>query len=190
MHHSDTDIVGAPGGGILNIEPLNLKTQLQPATYDMLLGEELLLFTGSRIGIDPRAPLTENVHYRRFKLVSYMLRPGDFILGTTVERVELSPALSGQVMGKSSLGRIGLQIHATAGFIDPGFKGRITLEISNINKVPIWLYANMPICQLAIFELKRPAQRPYGHPDLNSKYQEQATVEPSQYHRNVTNGET
>lgn len=102
-----------------------------------------------------------------------ILMPGEFILGSTVERVQIPNNLVGRCEGKSSLGRLGLLIHATAGFIDPGFHGQITLEITNVAPLPIILWPEMKICQLALESMTGEAERPYGHPSRNSKYQGQ-----------------
>lgn len=101
------------------------------------------------------------------------LRPGEFILGHTEETLTLADNICAQVNGKSSLGRIGLLVHATAGFVDPGFHGQITLELKNLSSQPIWLQHGMKIAQLVFLMTSRKAERPYGHPDLGSHYQDQ-----------------
>jgi dCTP deaminase len=102
---------------------------------------------------------------------SFTLHSGHFVLASTQERVKLSSGLVAQVEGRSSLGRLGIQIHSTAGYIDPGFEGNITLELSNLFPIPIKLYAGMRICQLVVHKTLSPAVRPYGHPERGSKYQ-------------------
>lgn len=112
---------------------------------------------------------------------SFRLEPGDFILGSTFETVSVPEDMVARVEGKSSLGRLGLLIHATAGFIDPGFKGTITLEICNLNDRAIILRPGLAICQISYTKLTSPATEPYGHPKLNSKYQGQDGVVASRY---------
>jgi len=104
---------------------------------------------------------------------SFVLHPGEFVLGSTIERVTLSPAYVARLEGKSSLGRLGLMCHATAGWIDPGFSGHITLELSNVANLPIRVYPGMPIGQLSFARLSSPAAHPYGADDMDSKYQGQ-----------------
>jgi dCTP deaminase len=112
---------------------------------------------------------------------SLTLFPRDFCLATTEEYIRVPDDLVARVEGKSSLGRLGLTCHATAGFIDPGFEGRITLELYNMNPNPIVLRPGRAICQLSFMTLTEPAERPYGHPDLGSKYQGQKTTQESLY---------
>lgn len=101
------------------------------------------------------------------------IEPGAFLLGSTIEKVTLGNSLAARIEGKSSLGRLGLMIHSTAGFIDPGFTGQITLELSNVSPLPIRLTPGMLIGQLCVFRLTTPVDKPYGHPDLSSRYQGQ-----------------
>jgi dCTP deaminase len=103
----------------------------------------------------------------------FILHPGEFVLGSTIERVTLGAAFVARLEGKSSLGRLGLLCHATAGWIDPGFSGRITLELSNVSNLPIKVYPGMPIGQLSFARLSSPALRPYGSETTGSKYQGQ-----------------
>jgi dCTP deaminase len=112
----------------------------------------------------------------------FILHPGEFVLAVTMERVELPADLVGRLDGKSSLGRLGLIVHSTAGFVDPGFKGRLTLELTNIANLPITLYSAMPISQISFVRLTTPADKPYG--SAGSKYQEQSGPEPSRYYLN------
>lgn len=111
----------------------------------------------------------------------FRIEPGEFILGSTVERVEIPADLCARVEGKSSLGRLGLLVHLTAGYIDPGFKGKITLEIVNLNERAIILRPGLSICQLSLIQLSSPAEAPYGHESRQSKYQDQKTVTASRY---------
>ena len=110
-----------------------------------------------------------------------MIHPTEFVLGRTAEVVELPDDVVARIEGKSSLGRLGLIVHATAGFVDPGFSGSLTLEITNFNSVPIVLRPGLPIAQLSFMTLDRPAERPYGHPDLGSHYHGQTEATESRY---------
>jgi dCTP deaminase len=113
-----------------------------------------------------------------------VLHPGEFMLGSTLERVALSDDIVGRLEGKSSLGRLGLLIHSTAGFVDPGFDGHLTLELSNIANLPITVYPNMKICQISFLQMTTPAVTPYGSSGLGSKYQHQRGPTPSRYFEN------
>jgi dCTP deaminase len=110
-----------------------------------------------------------------------VIHPGEFALGATQEWVELPNDLVARIEGKSSLGRLGLIVHATAGFVDPGFAGTLTLEITNLTRVPIVLWPGKPIAQLSLMALDRPAEKPYGHPDLGSHYHGQLDATESRY---------
>lgn len=151
---------------------------IQPASIDLHLDPKLLLFDESKGSvIDPDA---DNSHFMREVTIgegkSFILHPGDFINASTREWVEIPEDVKATVDGKSSRSRLGLAAHITAGFIDPGFKGNITLEIKNVNKIPIMLRADMKICQISFVQLTTPADRPYGSPGLGSKYQGQEGV--------------
>ena len=152
---SDKDIHSEMGYG-LAIEPLE-DHQFQPASVDLRLGDEL----------------REGVYQYRIPDCGYSFKPGAFILGSTLEHLQIPPHLAAQFAGKSSLGRIGLQTHCTAGFIDPGFRGTLTVELSNLSATDIILHRGQPIGQVCIFRLSSPCDRPYGHPDLWSHYQDQ-----------------
>ena len=123
--------------------------------------------------------MTEHVRIEEDQ--SFVIQPGEFVLGTTMESVEMPDDLVARIEGKSSLGRLGLIVHATAGFVDPGFKGNLTLEITNLTRVPIVLWPGKPIAQLSFMALDQAAERPYGHPDLGSHYQSQAEATESRY---------
>jgi dCTP deaminase len=131
--------------------------------------------------IDVRKPmddLTEAVKVRADE--AFILHPGEFVLGSTLERVSLPDDLVGRIEGKSSLGRLGLLIHSTAGFIDAGWTGHLTLELSNVANLPITIYPGMKIGQLCLFEMTSPAERPYGE---RGKYQGQRGPTPSKFHQ-------
>ena len=112
---------------------------------------------------------------------SFVIHPGEFCLGRTLEWVELPDDIVARIEGKSSLGRLGLIVHATAGFCDPGWKGTLTLELNNLTRIPIKLYPGLPIAQLSFMTLDRPALRPYGSPELGSHYQGQRAATESRY---------
>jgi dCTP deaminase len=143
------------------IRPLNPE-RLQPASYDVALGDKILQDEDSY-------DITGG----------FELRPQQFILGSLVEHLELGNAIAARIEGKSSWGRKGLLVHATAGFIDPGWRGIITLELANLSSKPIVLTSGMLIAQLSFYKLSSPAVRPYGHPSLQSKYQGATGVEAS-----------
>ncbi|MDA8289813.1 MAG: dCTP deaminase [Actinomycetota bacterium] len=115
-----------------------------------------------------------------------ILHPGEFVLGATRERVALPSDLVGRLEGKSSLGRLGLLIHSTAGFVDPGFDGYLTLELSNVANLPITVYPNMKIGQISFLRMTTPADLPYGSAELGSKYQHQRGPTPSRYYQNFS----
>jgi dCTP deaminase len=171
--------------GSLALDPID-DVQIQPSSVDVRLDGVLRVFRNhTAVCIDPMEPtesLTEPVAVDEGH--AFILHPGEFVLGSTVEEVGLPDDLVGRVEGKSSLGRVGLLIHATAGFIDPGFRGQITLELSNVASLPIKLWPGMKIGQISFMRLDQPAQRPYGHHELGSKYQDQHGPVASQYERN------
>jgi dCTP deaminase len=160
----------------LVITPLNEKC-IQPSSIDLHLGPDFLVFDNHNQKI---IDLKNGVKGLMSKIIineePIIIHPREFILGTTSESVEIPNDLVARLEGKSSLGRIGLIIHSTAGYIDPGFKGQITLEISNLANLPIALYKEMKIGQLSFTVLSSPAEFPYGHPKLGSHYQNQKGV--------------
>lgn len=175
---SDADIRRRLESGELVIEPLDdPELQIQPASVDLRLGREFLEFQRTNIPcIHPQSE-DEVDDYVTETFVEegdeFVLHPGDFVLGTTKERVEIPPDLIAHVEGRSSLGRLAIVVHATAGLCDPGYRGQITLELSNLGAAPVALAPDMRISQLTFTELKNPAERPYGT-DRGSKYQEQS----------------
>ena len=130
----------------------------------------------------PQEELTEEVEIAGDQ--PFILHPGEFVLGSTLERVTLPDDLVARLEGKSSLGRLGLLIHSTAGFIDPGWDGHVTLELSNVANLPITIYHAMKIGQLSFMQLTEPASAPYGSSALGSKYQGQRGPTPSRYWKN------
>jgi dCTP deaminase len=168
--------------GRIKIEPWD-PAMVQPASVDLRLGRTFRVFHNFRVpAIDLSAPpdnLTEMVEIGDDE--SFVIHPGEFVLGRTHEVVEMPDDIVSRIEGKSSLGRLGLIVHATAGFVDPGFRGSLTLEITNLTRVPIILWPGKPIAQLSFMTLDQPAQRPYGHPDLGSHYHGQVDATESRY---------
>ncbi|MCD2198566.1 MULTISPECIES: dCTP deaminase [unclassified Halobacterium] len=174
---SDRDILSRLQEGDLVVEPLDdIDLQVQPASVDVRLGRRFLEFERANVPCIHPNREEEVEDYVTETVVEdgdeFILHPGDFVLGTTKERVEVPPDLVAQVEGRSSLGRLAVVVHATAGFIDPGFEGKVTLELSNLGKVPVALTPDMRISQLVFTKLSSPAERPYGE-ERGSKYQDQ-----------------
>lgn len=182
---SDRSIREALRTGRIKIDPL-ADDAVQPSSVDLRLDRRFRVFHNHRYPhIDVRQPhpeLTELVEVDPGD--PFVLHPGEFVLAATLERVRLGDDLVARIEGKSSLGRLGLLVHATAGFVDPGFDGHLTLELSNVATLPIVMYPGMRISQLAFFQLDAPAERPYGSPGVGSKYQGQAGPTASRYHLN------
>jgi dCTP deaminase len=156
----------------LRLEPYEPEL-LQPASIDLRLDRYFRVFANHRYtAIDPaidQPELTEPVEVAAGE--PFVLHPGEFVLGATLEQVTISDHYAGRVEGKSSLGRLGLLVHSTAGFIDPGFSGNITLELANVANLPIKLWPGMRIGQLCVFRLTSPSEHPYGHMIFGSRYQ-------------------
>ena len=175
---SDTDIGRRLADGDLVVEPLaDPELQIQPASIDLRLGREFLEFQRTNIPcIHPNSEQEVDEYVEETYVEEggeFILHPGDFVLGTTKERVEVPADLLGTVQGRSSLGRLAVVIHATAGIVDPGYRGQITLELSNLGTAPVALQPDMRISQVIFTELKTPASKPYGS-ERGSKYQDQA----------------
>ncbi len=170
---SDRQIVEMLKTGKIVIEPLKDSTeQIGPSSVDLRLGPEFIVFRREKKPyIDPwrddPVEFTERVKVAEDE--PFIIHPGEFVLASTVEYIKIPADIVARVDGRSSLGRLGIIIHATAGFIDPGFEGNITLEITNINVMPIALYSGMRICQISFEDLSSPAERPYGS-RAGSKY--------------------
>ena len=180
---SDRTIKEELAKGRLVIEPLD-PADIQPASIDVHIDRTFRVFrVSSRPYIDVRErmdDLTEEVVIGDDR--PFFIHPGEFVLASTIEVVTLPDDILAQVEGKSSLGRIGLLIHETAGFVDPGWHGKLTLELSNAAKMPIALHAGMKIGQLSFLRMSTPVDRPYGSPSLGSKYQGQMGPTPSRAH--------
>ncbi|MBM4405804.1 MAG: dCTP deaminase [Chloroflexi bacterium] len=166
------------------IEPL-AERAVQPASVDVHLDNRILVFRNSlRPYIDVRqdvSDLTEMVLITDDK--PFILHPGEFVLGSTLEDIGIPNDLVARLEGKSSLGRLGLLIHSTAGYVDPGWRGHLTLELSNVAKLPITLYYKMRIGQLSFIRLTTPVDNPYGSAALGSKYQGQTVPTASKIHK-------
>ena len=187
---SDRSIKESIASGRIVITPYE-ESLVQPASIDIRLDGRFLVFRNYKYTcIDPKAlqdDLTEMVTVEDGE--PFIVHPGEFVLGSTVERIGLGGDIAAQLGGKSSLGRLGLIVHATAGFIDPGFKGNITLELSNVANLPIRLYPGMKVGQISFFAMTTPADRPYGHPSLGSKYKGQTVPTASRMHLNFPTDE-
>jgi dCTP deaminase len=180
---SDGGIVRARVHQGLTIEPWDA-AEVQPCSYDVRLANEFRVYdTEHHDHIDPATEQPGLMRRLRVPPDGYFeLAPGGFTLARTAERFKLPPHLAARVEGKSSIGRLGMGIHTTAGFIDPGFEGTITLELWSMAPLPIRLRPGMRIGQLCLFRLDAAAQRPYGSAGLRSRYQGQTDVTPSRLH--------
>jgi dCTP deaminase len=171
---SDGDLAHAILDGELRVTPFD-PHMIQPASIDLRLGRVFRVFSDEAYEvIDPA--LQQEAISRLVTVeagATLLLQPGQFILGETLEAVEVGDRHAARIEGKSSLGRLGLEVHRTAGFIDPGFRGSITLELSNVRRRPIRLYPGMKIAQLCALRLSSPAVVPYGAPGNGSRYQDQ-----------------
>jgi dCTP deaminase len=182
---SDRTIRAEIEAGRIEIDPYD-ETRVQPSSVDLRVDRKFRVFHNARHPyIDVRQPmedLTELVEAEGDR--PFILHPGEFVLGQTLERVSLPDDLVARLEGKSSLGRLGLLTHSTAGFIDPGFSGHVTLELSNVANLPIKLWPGMKIGQLCIFRLSSPAEHPYGSAVYGSRYQGQRGPTPSRSSHN------
>ena len=169
--------------GKIVIDPLKDEQQIQPSSVDMRLGDEFKVFKVIRKPyIDPKDE-EDIAEYMESSTVpegeAFIIHPNEFALATTQEYVKVPDDLVARVEGRSSMGRLGVTMHVTAGYVDPGFEGRITLEISNIGAMPVALYPGQRVCQLVFETITTPAELPYGHPKRNSKYMKQLKPESS-----------
>ena len=182
---SDRTIARLIGEGRIAIDPYDVSL-LQPSSVDVRVDRYFRVFHNARYPyIDVKLPqeeLTEEVAIDDEQ--PFILHPGEFVLGSTLERVTLPDDFVARLEGKSSLGRLGLLIHSTAGFIDPGWDGHVTLELSNVANLPITIYHGMKIGQISFMQLSEPTSTPYGTASLGSKYQGQRGPTPSRYWQN------
>ncbi len=180
---SDVSIKAAIELGRIVIDPFD-PVMVQPSSIDVRVDRYFRVFVNHRYPfIDPKQPqddLTKEVSTDMDH--PFMLHPGEFVLGSTLESVRLGNDIVARLEGKSSLGRLGLLIHSTAGFVDPGFEGYLTLELSNVATLPIAIYPGMKIGQLSFYELSTAAEHPYGSRGAHSKYQGQRGPTPSKMH--------
>ena len=174
---SDRDLRQRLADGSIGIEPLDQpELQIQPASIDLRLDTTFVVYRLPQVAcIDPRDP--HSVEETTERVVTtpetgFVLQAGAFALGSTYERVRVPADLVARVEGRSSIGRLAVVVHATAGFIDPGFEGQITLELANLGRVPVRLYPGMRISQIVFHTMTSPAERPYGA-ERGSKYQGQ-----------------
>jgi dCTP deaminase len=182
---SDRTIKAEIAAGRLVLDPYD-ESLVQPSSIDVRVDRQFRVFNNSRYPyIDVRKPmedLTELVTVAGDE--PFILHPGEFVLGQTLEVVSLPDDLVARLEGKSSLGRMGLLIHSTAGWVDSGWKGNLTLELSNVANLPITIYYGMPIGQISFMRMDGPVERPYGSDGTKSKYQGQAEPTASRYHLN------
>ena len=181
---SDRSIREELTSGGLRIEPLS-DDALQPSSVDLRLDRLFRVFKKTdRPLIDVREPsddCTELITVDEGK--PFIIHPGEFVLANTLETITVPNDLVARLDGRSSLGRLGLLVHATAGYVDPGWNGKLTLELSNVSPMPIAVYCGMKICQISLLRLSTPVERPYGSPGLGSKYQGQQEPTPSRIHQ-------
>ncbi len=182
---SDRTIRAEIDAGRILVDPYDASL-VQPSSIDVRVDRRFRVFHNARYPyIDVRQPmdgLTELVEISGGE--PFILHPGEFVLGQTLERVTLPDDLVARLEGKSSLGRLGLLIHSTAGFVDAGFSGNLTLELSNVANLPITIYEAMPIGQISFMRMDGPVENPYGSGAAGSKYQGQAEPTPSRFYRN------
>ena len=186
---SDRTLREQLAAGRIVVDPFD-ESLIQPSSIDVRISNLFRVFRNHTRGvIDVKldmVDLTELIEIPEASEEPFILHPGEFVLGSTLERIGVPGDLVGRVEGKSSLGRLGLLIHSTAGFIDAGFDGHITLELANVASLPITLYPGMKIGQVSFMQMTTPADRPYGSGASGSKYQGQRGPTPSRYFENFT----
>jgi len=181
---SDRTIARLLEEGRIEIDPYD-PSLLQPSSVDVRVDRYFRVFRNNLYPfIDVKQAQDDLTELVEVDGEPFILHPGEFVLGSTLERVRLPEDVVGRLDGKSSLGRLGLLIHSTAGFIDPGWDGHVTLELSNVANLPITIYPEMKIGQLSFVQMTEPAESPYGSGALGSKYQGQKGPTPSRYYRN------
>lgn len=184
MIFSDRSIKEAVADGRITIDPYD-EAMVQPSSVDLRCDPSFRVFENHKYPlIDPKATQDDlTIGVSATAEDPFILHPGEFVLGSTLEVVGLADDIVARLEGKSSLGRLGLLIHSTAGFIDPGFTGQVTLELSNVANLPIAIYPGMKIGQISFYQMTTPADAPYGSPSLGSKYQGQRGPTASAMHR-------
>lgn len=182
---SDRSLREELASGRIVIDPLN-EANIQPSSIDLTLDRYFRVFLNHSYRVidvkEDQEDLTELVEIKEDD--AFILHPGEFVLGSTAERVTVPDDLVARLEGKSSLGRLGLLIHSTAGFVDAGFEGHVTLELSNVANLPITLYPDMKIGQISFLKMTTAADKPYGSHGMGSKYQGQRGPTPSRYWEN------
>jgi dCTP deaminase len=182
---SDRSIKSEIASGRILIEPYD-ESLVQPSSVDVRVDRKFRVFHNARYPyIDVRKPmddLTELIEVTDEE--PFVLHPGEFVLGQTLETITLPNDIVARLEGKSSLGRLGLLIHSTAGFVDPSWKGNLTLELSNVANLPITIYHAMPIGQISFMRMDQAVEHPYGADEVGSKYQGQDEPTPSRFYRN------
>jgi dCTP deaminase len=188
---SDRDIKAELDQGRIGLDPFD-PALIQPSSIDVRLDRYFRLFDNHKYPfIDPAEDQPELTHLVETKPDEpFILHPGEFVLGSTYEQVSLPDDIAARLEGKSSLGRLGLLTHSTAGFIDPGFSGHVTLELSNVATLPIKLWPGMKIGQLCYFRLSSPAENPYGSSIYGSRYQGQRGPTASRSFQNFVRTDT
>ena len=188
---SDRDLKAAIADGSLGLTPYD-EALIQPSSIDVRLDRYFRVFANHRYThIDPseqQDDLTVPVEPEGDE--PFILHPGEFVLGSTLEVISLGDTLAARLEGKSSLGRLGLLTHSTAGFIDPGFSGHVTLELSNVANLPIKLYPGMKIGQICVLQLSSPSEHPYGSSVYGSRYQDQRGPTPSRSYLRFSRAKT
>ena len=188
---SDRDLKAAIDAGRLGLSPFD-EAMIQPSSIDVRLDRYFRVFANHRYThIDPseqQDDLTVSVEPDGDD--PFILHPGEFVLGSTLEVISLGDDLASRLEGKSSLGRLGLLTHSTAGFIDPGFSGHVTLELSNVANLPIKLYPGMKIGQICVLQLSSPSEHPYGSSIYGSRYQDQRGPTPSRSYLRFSRADT
>ncbi len=182
---SDRDIKAELAAGRIRLDPF-VPEMIQPASVDVRIDRYFRLFDNHKYPyIDPAEDQPELTRLIEAKPNEpFILHPGEFVLGSTYEEVTLPDDIAARLEGKSSLGRLGLLTHSTAGFVDPGFSGHVTLELSNMATLPIKLWPGMKVGQLCFFRLTSPTERPYGSSEYKSRYQNQRGPTASRSHLN------
>jgi dCTP deaminase len=190
MIFSDRTIRESLAAGRIVIDPYDPE-MVQPSSVDIRCDHVFRVFENHRYShIDPRAAQDDlTVAVTATADAPFILHPGEFVLASTLETIGLADDVVARLEGKSSLGRLGLLIHSTAGFIDPGFTGQVTLELSNVANLPIAIYPEMKIGQVSFYQMSTPADHPYGSPEAGSKYQGQTGPTPSRMHHDFKEDE-
>jgi dCTP deaminase len=182
---SDRDIAKEIGYGELDVSPIDMEEQLQPNSLDIRLGHQFSKIVKSQIPLDCREEITEQEKVDFCAKEAVIIKPGEFFLADTVESFDIPDYLYGQIHGRSSIGRLGIEIHSCAGLVDSGYSGNITLELCNNSSRPVKLYPEMRVAQVVFHELKNKCNNPYS--DEENKYQEQEGVTHSRINQDFEN---